>query len=219
MACSDLPQVIVATTVTSYWICVFAMVVRSWAKFRVSSGSLPKTRLEKRMWILWVPTITAWIVLAWNSTNWITDLLSGQASAGSTIWLMITWLAAASAVIAFFLTTRCWMSMGRNWSMAVTPDKNTSLITDGPFSAVRHPIDALSLLLMISSLLVVTNPWMLLVAIIHCSMLLLKSWNEEHYLTQVHGNEYLNYLNQTNRFSRPAHCSDTALPVLDIRHN
>jgi protein-S-isoprenylcysteine O-methyltransferase Ste14 len=200
MAWSDLPQAIVAATVTSYWICVFAMVVRSWAKFRVSSGSLPKTRLEKRMWILWVPTIIAWIWLAWNSSNWIADLLREQATAGSMVWSVIVWMAAVSAVSAFFLTTRCWMSMGRNWSMAVTPDKNTTLITDGPFSAVRHPIYALSLLLIISSLIVVTNPWMLLVAISHCSMLILKAWNEERYLTQMHGREYLNYLSRTNRF-------------------
>ena len=70
---NQLPQNVVATTVTLYWTCVIGMIIRSWSKFRVTSGSLPKTRLEKRMWLLWVPTILAWNLLAWNSNNAITD--------------------------------------------------------------------------------------------------------------------------------------------------
>ncbi len=198
---SNTPQLIVAVTVTSYWACVLAMVLRSWARFRVSSGSLPKDRLEKRMWIIWAPTIVAWVVLSWSSHN----LILKTHSENSTSFLYQTllgciWIAAMAALTAFVLTTRCWLSMGRNWSMAVTPGKKTQLITDGPFASVRHPIYALSLLLMLSTLVVVTNGPMLVVAAIHCTMLILKSWNEERYLTSTHGQQYLEYLQQTNRF-------------------
>lgn len=200
MTWSDIPQTVVAATVTMYWICVFSMVVRSWARFRVTSGSLPKTALEKRMWILWVPTIAAWIALAWNSSNLVTSALQSESYLVYQCWSVLTWVAAVSTVTAFVLTTRCWLSMGSNWTMAVRPDKETRLITDGPFATVRHPIYSLSLLLMISTLIAVTNWWMLLVAVIHCSMLVLKSWNEEQYLTRTHGQQYLEYLKQTNRF-------------------
>lgn len=198
---SNSPQLIVAATVTLYWTCVLAMVVRSRARFRVASGALPKDRLEKRMWIIWAPTIVAWVALSWNSSNLILNMLSEHSN--SLLYQVLLggiWIAAIAAVTAFVLTTRCWLSMGQNWSMAVTPGKKTELITDGPFASVRHPIYALSLLLMLSTLVVVTNGLMLIVATIHCSMLILKSWNEERYLTSTHGQQYLEYLNQTNRF-------------------
>ncbi len=198
---SQLPQYVVAITVSLYWTCVVAMVARSWSKFKVASGSLPKTRLEKRLWVLWVPTILAWNLLAWNSSNTITEEIAYfQNPALAYAWQSLLYVCATSACIAFIITTRCWISMGRNWSMAVTPSKKTELITDGVFSKVRHPIYALSLLLMVSTVIVVANWMMLIVGIIHCSMLWTKAWNEEHYLTQTHGRDYQEYQRSTNRF-------------------
>lgn len=189
-------QIIVAATVSLYWFCVAVMVIRSRKKNRV--GSIPKTKLERAMWMLWVPTIIGWIALTWNSDNLIYSTINSQTA--SSFWLAAIVVAAATAVLAFALTTRCWMKMGQDWSMAVEPGKETRLITDGPFSSVRHPIYALSLLLMISSLFVVINVPMVVVAVIHCSLLVVKSWNEERYLTNLHGKEYVDYLNRTNRF-------------------
>ena len=198
---SELPQFTVASMVTLYWTCVIAMVARSWSKFKVSSGSMPKTRLEKRMWILWVPTIIAWNLLAWNSSNTITVTLAENGNSGlATAWFLILCLAALTACAAFFTTTRCWLGMGRNWSMAVTPTKQTQLITDGVFSKVRHPIYALSLMLMVSTMVVIANWMMLIVGTVHCTLLVLKAWNEERYLTQAHGSQYEEYRRTTNRF-------------------
>ena len=192
-------QWVVASTVSLYWFCVAVMVIRSRRKFRVASGALPKTKFEKKMWMIWAPTIVAWIALAWSSDNAVASILP-TGSLASSIWITTTVLAATLCVLSYFFTTRCWMKMGQDWSMAVEPDKETKLITDGPFSSVRHPIYALSLALMISSVFVVTNVPMLIVAAIHCSLLVIKSWNEERYLTQLHGQEYVDYLNRTNRF-------------------
>ena len=47
--------------------------------------------------------------------------------------------------------------MGTAWTMAVTPDRNTDLITDGPFARVRHPIYGFSLLLMACTVVVVAT--------------------------------------------------------------
>ena len=201
MEFSSTPQLIVAITISAYWACVFAMTLRSWVKFKVPSGSLPKTKLEKRMWMIWVPTITAWIALSWKSISQITQALETSGNTGfGTAWSIVMWGAAIVAVFAFIATTQCWMKMGQNWSMAVRPDKETELITDGMFSRVRHPIYSLSLLLMICTLTVITNWGMAIVATSHCSLLILKSWNEEKYLTKTHGQQYREYLLQTNRF-------------------
>lgn len=203
MDLSNTPQLIVALTITSYWLCVGMMSIRSRIKYRVPSGSLPKTRMEKRMWLIWVPTIAAWITLTWQGSNQVTDWLASSAAGSSSLsfgWQLIVWLAAIATLTAFAMTTRCWLRMGKNWSMAVRPDKETELITDGMFAAVRHPIYTFSLLLMTGTLIVNCSWLMLLVASIHCTMLVIKSWSEEQYLAQVHGQQYHDYLKRTNRF-------------------
>ena len=196
---SNLPFLIVAAVVSMYWICVMVMSIRSRLKFRTPSGSMPKTRIEKAMWLIWVPTIFAWIAISWNTSNAVIPVLEAG-SLVANVYIALIWLAAVVAVIAFGLTVCCWIRMGKNWSMAVRPDKDTELITDGLFSAVRHPIYALSLTLMICTVVSICNWQMLVVGIIHCSMLVIKSWNEERYLLRIHGQQYMEYLNRTNRF-------------------
>lgn len=193
-----LPQIIVALSISAYWTCVIVMSIRSRIRFRSPSGSLPKTKIERAMWLLWVPTIVAWVALTWNSRNQLIDWFEGVGAL--TPYLVIVWIASLGVLFSFALTIRCWLAMGKNWTMAVRPDKETELITDGVFANVRHPIYALSLLLMVGSLIVITNLSMLIVALIHCSMLYLKSWNEERYLTKTHGQQYISYLQHTNRF-------------------
>ncbi|MEM9409702.1 MAG: isoprenylcysteine carboxylmethyltransferase family protein [Planctomycetota bacterium] len=198
MNLNEIPQTVVALSISAYWTCVVFMSIRSRIRFRTPSGSLPKTKIERLMWLLWVPTIIAWIALTWNSSNVFLESTQGTWLEGLSLGLVA--ITALSVLTAFLLTIRCWLAMGKNWTMAVRPDKETELITDGVFANVRHPIYALSLILMVGSLIVVCNVQMLLVAIIHCSMLYLKSSNEEKYLTQTHGEQYVSYLQHTNRF-------------------
>ena len=195
------PHTIIATIISLYWTCVLFMSLRSRIAFRVPSGSLPKTKLERVMWLVWVPTITAWIILAWRSDNGLWPVLTsaGMTMVASAYWMAI-WIATVVAVVAFLLTVRCWLSMGRNWSMAVRPDKQTELITTGPFSRVRHPIYALSLVLMVCTLVVAGSWRMAIVASLHISLLVLKSINEERYLITLHGTTYQEYLDRTRRF-------------------
>lgn len=195
-----IPQLIIAGVVSTYWLCVLVMSVRSRLKFKTPSGSLPKTRLEKFMWIAWVPTIVAWIAISWNSRNDLLTAAESTPSIGSQVYVALIWVCAILALAAFAMTVNCWIRMGKNWSMAVRPDKDTELITDGLFSAVRHPIYALSLTLMVCTLVVIFNWKMAIVATIHCSMLVIKAWNEEKYLMGIHGQQYQDYLSKTNRF-------------------
>ena len=90
--------------------------------------------------------------------------------------------------------------MGKNWSMAIVPGKRCRLITSGMFSYVRHPIYALSILLMLATMAVTLTPAMTVVGIIHITMLFNKSVNEERYLTSVHGEAYADYCQRTGRF-------------------
>ena len=195
----DLPLFIVASIVSAYWSCVFLMAGRSWVKFRGPAGVIPKTRWERWMWLVWVPNTAAWVALPWSAGNSALDTAAGQAGAG--LWLVLArWLLALLAVVAFGLTVRCWLAMGSSWTMAVNPKKKTVLITDGAFSVVRHPIYALSLLLMTCTVATVASLPMLLVGGIHFAMIFAKTASEERFLLSIHGEAYRQYCRRTNRY-------------------
>jgi protein-S-isoprenylcysteine O-methyltransferase Ste14 len=191
----DLATAIVATTVSTYWLAVIVMVARSWIRFRGSAGVVPKVRHERWMWLVWVPNTIAWIVLPW----WAWDD-SRAASEATGLLSIVRYVTAFLALAAFVLTTHCWRTMGSNWSMAINPKKQTALLTRGTFGIVRHPIYALSLLLMLTTIVTVATWPMVLVGCIHILMIVGKTLSEERYLRRLHGRAYDQYCQQTGRY-------------------
>ncbi len=197
----DLPRIVVALAVWTYWTSVCVLVVRSHIRFRTSAGGLPRTARERWMWSLWVPAILLWQVLptvAGFSTNVL--LATPQIALSNPLFIGVRVLAAGTALLAFGLTVPNWLGMGKNWSMAIVPGKRCRLITSGMFSYVRHPIYALSILLMLATMVVTLSPAMTIVGMIHITMLCLKAISEEHFLTQTHGQSYADYCHRTGRF-------------------
>jgi protein-S-isoprenylcysteine O-methyltransferase Ste14 len=90
--------------------------------------------------------------------------------------------------------------MGNSWRIGIDPKEKNTLITDGPFKHIRHPIYALSMLLMLGSLLSVQTSAMLVLFCIHWFIFTMEAIREERYLTKIYGVTYQQYINQTNRF-------------------
>ena len=193
----DVPTGIVAVAVSAYWLAVMVMVARSWIRFRGPAGVIPKTRWERWMWLLWLPNTVAWVALPWQA--WDDSRATGFQDP-TLVLTIVRYAVALLAVAAFGLTVRCWLTMGSNWSMAINPRKQTSLITGGAFGVVRHPIYALSLLLMLTTVVTVASGPVLLVGCIHAAMIVAKTLNEERYLRQLHGAAYDRYCRQTGRY-------------------
>jgi protein-S-isoprenylcysteine O-methyltransferase Ste14 len=197
----DLAGVILTATVWAYWLGVGMMIVRARRKTHRLAGLVPEQRLERFMWIVWVPLVAAWITLPYLALVRTHPLLAMPVfvhqSAG---YVALRWIAAICAVICLLLTSLCWSRMGTRWRMAVSLKGEEELITDGPFRYVRHPIYALSMLLMICSAIVVPTAPMLAVAIAHLVLNHLKARNEENHLVTVHGDAYRRYLARTGRF-------------------
>jgi len=196
----NLPILIVGLTVLSYWSSVALLVVRSHVRFRTAAGAVPHTRGEQWMWVLWPPTVLAWLVLPWLAIT-VDSPLPGVASLTGGPWIMaVQWVGAMIAVVAWLSTIPNWWAMGRDWSMAIVPTKRVRLITTGMFAHVRHPIYALSMLLMLGTVMAVCSPAIVMVAVLHCYMLNRKARNEEAHLRRLHGNAYAGYAQQTGRF-------------------
>jgi protein-S-isoprenylcysteine O-methyltransferase Ste14 len=112
----------------------------------------------------------------------------------------IQYAALLIALLAFLLTLLCWKKMGISWRMGIDPTEKTQLITTGPYSRIRHPIYALSSLLMLATVAAIPSPAMLLVAATHLFLLQLEARREESYLAITHGPAYSEYQRRTGRF-------------------
>jgi protein-S-isoprenylcysteine O-methyltransferase Ste14 len=197
----DLPGVLLTATVWAYWLGVGMMIVHARRKTHRLAGLVPEQRLERFMWIIWVPLVAAWITLPYlalvRTQPFLAMPVFVHQSAG---YFWLRWIAAVCAVSCLLLTSVCWSRMGTRWRMAVSLRGEEELITDGPFKLMRHPIYALSMLLMICSAIVVPTLPMLAVAIVHLVLTQIKARNEENHLLSVHGDVYRRYLAQTGRF-------------------
>jgi protein-S-isoprenylcysteine O-methyltransferase Ste14 len=196
----DAPLAILAFTIWAYWLGVGVMVVRVRNRTRTLAGAVPEDRLERRMWMLWLPVIIAWIVLpseAGQRSHW---LLALPAAAEEQPLLALRAIASVLAVTCLALTVAAWRRMGKDWRMAVRVDRQSKLITDNLFRHVRHPIYALSIVLMVCSTIVVPTLPMLGIAALHIVLMALKAKNEERYLLAAHGDQYATYAAQTGRF-------------------
>lgn len=202
----DIPTLVVGITVCTYWFNVAKMVRRvSRASTDVSTVLVPAQRREKYMWLIWVPLIATWMIAPVASAAWEPARQSGLI--GLPAWaasglpaLVFRWIAAVIGVACLALSNRCWSHMGDDWRMSVDPGQSARLIIDGPFSRVRHPIYALSITLMICTMIVLPAPVMLVLGMVHIALMNMKARNEEQFLIERHGEDYAAYCARTNRF-------------------
>jgi len=196
---NDVPLVVLIATVWTYWLGVAIMVLRVRSRNRKLVGLVPEQRLERLMWLIWVPLIAAWLFLPYAALKRSDAPFALPAFVHAEPYPSLRAVAAACAVVSLLVTIRCWLRMGDDWRMDIGTRK-TALITDGLFRLIRHPIYAFSMLLMVCSALVVPTAPMIVIAAIHLTLMNLKARNEEHHLFTVHGEAYQRYLARTGRF-------------------
>lgn len=197
---TDLPCIALAATVWAYWTCVGVMMVRLRRRTRKLSGIVPSQRVEQLMWLVWVPLVLAWMVFPYLAATRTGAPWALPAFARESPLTALRWAAVAVGLAALASSIDCWRRMGRNWRMSVTPDQETSLVTSGLYSRVRHPIYALSMLLMLCTVVVAPTVPVAAIAAIHIGLMIAKARNEEQFLAERHGESYLRYVDRTGRF-------------------
>jgi protein-S-isoprenylcysteine O-methyltransferase Ste14 len=92
-------------------------------------------------------------------------------------------------------------AMGDSWRIGTDPDERTDLVTDGPFTLVRHPIYSalvvlyLGLALLVPSVIALAASFLFLLAAEGEVRLI-----EEPHLARLHGQAWANYAGRTGRF-------------------
>lgn len=113
-------------------------------------------------------------------------------------WLR--WFGVVVAITAVFLLFWMFRSLGMNITDTVVTRRDHTLITDGPYRWIRHPLYTFGSLFFIS-LSLVTGIWLIpLLAIPTFVVLIQRTSIEERALQERFGDEYLRYSERTGRF-------------------
>jgi protein-S-isoprenylcysteine O-methyltransferase Ste14 len=192
------PALLIGVMIGAYW----ARVLKLVRKMRMTAGAdanlVPPEPLGRLLRLVWYPVVGIWIAH---------PLYNGLATAPPPLLrpvfyriTAIEWLALLIAIAAFVATLICWKKMGKSWRMGINPNEKTQLILSGPYAYVRHPIYALSSVLMLMTLAIVPSPLMLITAACHMLLLQWEARREEKYLVALHGEAYESYMKRVGRF-------------------
>ena len=205
MTLNDVPTLALGLTVTIYWGYVGRMVQRVRRDAgRVEKVLVPAQPLEKLMMVIWVPVIIGWmfnpirVAFGYGGPN--EQMRVSPAIAASGGFLILRFVMAGVALGCLALSIKTWRHMGEQWRMGIDPTQKFNLLVDGPFARVRHPIYALSILLMICSVVILPCNTMFVLAAIHIVLMHIKARNEERFLLHSKGQPYADYCRRTGRF-------------------
>jgi protein-S-isoprenylcysteine O-methyltransferase Ste14 len=194
---ANLPSVLVGILLAAYWLRVLHLARKIRREVGHTANVIPPGLFGWITRAIWFPVVFLWIAIPLSvpfiaNPPWILRPLI--------VSPIVAWAALAVALTVFILTLICWKKMGKSWRMGVDPSEKTSLIVTGPFAHVRHPIYALSSVLMLATVAVQSSPLMIAVAITHLILLQMEARREETYLARLHGQAYLDYCQLVGRF-------------------
>jgi protein-S-isoprenylcysteine O-methyltransferase Ste14 len=191
------PCLIVGIILSIYWLRVTRMAWKMRRKTGRAANFIPAEPLGRVLRIIWQPVILAWIGLpfaaAFKAPSHGPDVPLFQSP-------ILQWAGVATALFCLLATRACWRRMGKSWRMGIDPNEKTALIFTGPYAYVRHPIYALSSLMMLATVIVLPTPLMFVVAAIHLLLLQWEARREERNLSRIHGQQYDQYCSRVGRF-------------------
>jgi protein-S-isoprenylcysteine O-methyltransferase Ste14 len=180
-----------------YWLRVLRMARKARRRTGRAANLIPREPVGRLLRLLWTP-----VVLLWVGQPFVSALVHSPPAPLRPIWAnaWIAWACVLVAGAAFWLTRVCWRTMGRNWRMGIDPSERTSLVVEGPFQYVRHPIYALSQVMMLAAVAAVPSPLMLAAGALHLLLLQWEARREEAHMHRTHGDAYLSYCSRVGRF-------------------
>jgi len=193
----DGPAFLCGCVIAAYWFRVVRMASKMRRKSGRAANFVPVEPLGRALRLLWQPVVWIWIAHPFV-TAFLTDPPPPLRPIYSLPWLQ--WVAVFITMLAFAATRVCWKRMGKSWRMGIDPNEQTALIFTGPYAYIRHPIYALSSVLMLATMVVIPTPLMILIGIIHLLLLQWEADREERHLSKIHGPLYDQYCKSVGRF-------------------
>ena len=118
-------------------------------------------------------------------------------------WFEQTWI--KSTGIVLLLLSLAWTilaqaQMGNSWRIGIDAEQKTELVHRGVFTISRNPIYVGMLVTLLGLFLVVSNVGTLLTLLVGIILIGIQVRLEEEYLTQVHGDKYVEYRRSVRRW-------------------
>jgi len=194
-----LRQAAVLASALVYWTGVFVQARRVRRLIGRSANLKPRTSREKLLWIGWFLVIAAWLgqpilIACGLGAPRLRPLTPALLNASSLA------VGIALIVLGYTGTLWCYSIMGNAWRIGIDQKEKTSLVTEGPFRIVRHPIYLFQIVILLGVFLLLPTALSLLILIVHFVCVSVKALDEESYLLRVHGEQYRNYLSRTGKF-------------------
>ena len=181
---------ITASCITAYWLTVVVKSILIRSKIGKTPNIIPKEWQGAVSRLIMLPMICYWIILPWLC------IYHQEAP----IIPIIARIGSFSAILALGFSYYCWYYMGNSWRIGIDPKEKTEVITTGPFKYSRHPIYALSILLMLATLLTLQNLYAVLLSCTHFILFYFEALREEKYMLKTHQASYAEYISKTRRF-------------------
>jgi protein-S-isoprenylcysteine O-methyltransferase Ste14 len=194
-----IPPFVAGCCLLIYWGAVVDKARRFKRKADHSVNLIPGERTGQWLRVIWIPLVIAWCALPWLALICPPFALWVQPRPGF-VFTLLGFGGAATCVLATGATFVCWREMGKSWRLGIDPTEKTSLVFSGPYRFVRHPIYALSSLLMLGTLATTPSLIMVVIALLHLFLLQIEARREEKYLLGKHGESYALYQKQVGRF-------------------
>jgi protein-S-isoprenylcysteine O-methyltransferase Ste14 len=194
-----LPPFVAGCCLLIYWGAVVDKARRFAHEAKHGVNFIPGERTGRWLRVVWVPLVLAWCAQPWLALTGHSILPWFQSASGFG-FTVLGFVGAAMCVLATAATFVCWREMGKSWRLGIDPSEKTNLVFSGPYRLVRHPIYALSSVLVLGTLATTPTAMMLVIALFHLSLLQIEARREEKYLLAKHGHSYADYQKQVGRF-------------------
>jgi protein-S-isoprenylcysteine O-methyltransferase Ste14 len=169
-------------------------VIRQVYGFRnIKSKSIKKYKSMVEIILLGAAGVTMFLPFIFMFTPWLSF-----ADYNFPQWL--GWIGTALFAIALLLLWRSHADLGHNWSPIIQIKQQHTLVTDGVYRHIRHPMYAAHLLWATAQGLLLENwlaGWGFLVFFI--PIYLIRAPKEERLMLEQFGDQYLQYISRTGR--------------------
>lgn len=197
----DGPLVIVVGSVWCYWFLV--VFLSFYRRYKTGQRGAIKPRQRADRWLMrgWAIIIIMWNAFPPAALRKDEPPWGPFAAALEMPLLAVRWGSGILVLLCLLVTCYCWYQMGKSWSVAIVKeDEEQPLVTTGMFGVVRHPIYALSALMIMMTAVTCACYPVALVALVHIVLLNIKARREEQALISVFGEQYRDYMKTTGGF-------------------
>jgi protein-S-isoprenylcysteine O-methyltransferase Ste14 len=104
------------------------------------------------------------------------------------------------AVCGYAGTLWCYSTLGDSWRLGINGKSKTELVKRGAYRLVRHPIYSFQIVILIGMACLLPTIFSVMILLIHYACISIMAFDEEAYLMDTHGPEYLDYFSRTGRF-------------------